>query len=261
MNTISKVLAGLCLMCIGMLGPAFGQQDQQVGNDRDRGIEPRYIFVTSTDMKFESAQAVLLFDMLRGEVVILASHRPQEALTEILRHQWDVGILRLSVMPIDDKDGALIVLDDTSEPIGNETTSVDVYDPRSEKWIFSEFSRSQPLIEDINGDGRSELVLFLDPWDFDELTTPFIFFWPVVYAYDNGKMVRQAFERDAAYGAFTDRLIKEIREFIAGREADCADQGQTAASCAELISADLDKARDQFKELHYIQSLMRALGQ
>ena len=145
----------------------------------------RYFLAGSSDRE-GGAGAVALVDRVSLELIIFSAGVGDPSLREVVRHDYDPSIIDLTTIRVPGNRN-LVVVSYSSEPIGNRTTEVIVYDPTANATIFVGYSPSPATVRDVTGDEQEELILYVDNQGFEIPYAPNV---PVVYSFDGETFVR-----------------------------------------------------------------------
>ncbi len=255
MRLVRFVMAGFALLAAWTGTPSYGADPNPAdtrGNDPADAADSvkRFVLMDSTGRDTDPGQAAVLLDKVTGELIILADPGDGKGLREISRVRTDLFNVHVSILPVA-RNRYYVVADYSYDPLGNETVDVQVIDPVTHETRLSAWSRLAPLIEDINGDGVAELVLFFDTEDFDHPEAPV---WPVIHALDQDGMLRRPPPEDPAYRTFMEGVETQFEEFVPRLEADCETLATTQHGCPQWLNDDIAKARKQ------LQDIRRVLG-
>ena len=195
----------------------------------DRGVRyvpldssARYFVVGSSDRE-SGARAVALVDQVSWELIILSDRVGDPSLREVARHDYNPAVIDLTTMRVRGNRN-LVIVSYSSEPIGNRTTVVAVYDATTGAKIFGKYSRTPAAVRDVTGDEQKELILYVDNQEFQIPYAPYV---PVVYYFDGEEFVRHTTIADAKgrqfhaeakqqFIAFRSKLQSVCREFEGG---------------------------------------------
>ena len=176
----------------------------------------RYFLAGSSDRE-GGAGAVALVDRVSLELIIFSAGVGDPSLREVVRHDYDPSIIDLTTIRVPGNRN-LVVVSYSSEPIGNRTTEVIVYDPTANATIFVGYSPSPATVRDVTGDEQEELILYVDNQGFEIPYAPNV---PVVYSFDGETFVRNTTVADAKLRKFNVEVKRQFIAFRSKLQSEC----------------------------------------